>query len=83
MISMKAVIIWYHAYFSAFDVDGNTPTLAKFEESMLNERLSVKQLELVVFKLYKQFEQKWYWCTISQNALTNKDFHILVSCFII
>merc|ERR1712136_169284 len=41
----------------AFDIDNRTITLAGFEELMLNQRLPLAQLELVVFKLYKQFEE--------------------------
>ena len=52
---MKAVIIWYYAYFSGIDIG---PTVAKFEELVFNEdEKLMKQLELVVLKLYRQFEQ--------------------------
>ena len=52
---MKAVIIWYHAYFSGIDIP---PTVAKFEELIFNEDTKLmKQLELVVLNLYRQFEQ--------------------------
>ena len=55
IISMKAVIIWYYAHFSGIDI---APTVAKFEELVFNEdEKLMKQLELVVLKLYRQFEQ--------------------------
>ena len=55
IISMKAVIIWYYAYFSGIDI---APTVSKFEELLFNEDDKLmKQMGLVVLKLYRQFEQ--------------------------
>ena len=55
IISMKAVMIWCHAYFSGLDT---APTVPKFEELLFNEDDELmKQLGLVVLKLYRQFEQ--------------------------